>query len=262
MEDDGGRPVDKKDNYIKRCIGIPGDSIQVIHKDVYINGKMRELPEQHEFLYIVTSKDFIFDYPDIEKKLNISWQNYYGQRPGPGDKVMPDSGEYYHYAMTLTDEEVAFLRQQPDYKRISRHDFRKGEVEHMSQTFPQNEMFNWNRDFFGPLWVPKAGATIQMTEKNYITYREAIKRYEDNPTLTWKNGMAYLEGKPLKEYTFKMDYYFMMGDNRDNSLDSRYWGFVPEDHVVGKPVFIWLSMNSEGQGLFNKIRWNRMFKVL
>ena len=260
MEDEGQRPVDKKDNYIKRCIGIPGDSIQVIGKEVHINGKKWDMPEQHEFLYIVTSKDFIFQNPDLEKKLNISWQNYYGQRTD--EPMAPDSADYYHYAMTLTDEEVNFLKQQPDYKRIVRQDFRKGEQEHMSMTFPQNEMFNWNRDFFGPLWVPKAGTIIQMNLKNYTLYREAIMRYEKNPTLTWKDGAAYIDGKLIKEYTFKMDYYFMMGDNRDNSLDSRYWGFVPEDHVVGKPVFIWLSMNSEGKGFFNKIRWNRMFKVL
>ena len=127
--------------------------------------------------------------------------------------------------------------------------------------YPDNKLTGWTVDNYGPIWIPKKGATIDLTLDNLPMYERPIKNYEGN-SLEVKDGKIYINGQETTKYTFKMDYYWMMGDNRHNSADSRFWGFVPEDHIVGKPIFIWLSLNQDRGWFDGKIRWNRLFKFV
>jgi signal peptidase I len=233
------RPVDKRDNYIKRCVAIPGDTLQIINKRVFTNGKPQK------------------EYPGIQ----YSYYIYLKDGQNISDKVFERMEIYdvYRYAnviqVYLTKEELEKIREFKSVQQIIGNDYFD---DYSADYFPNDTNYSWTMNNFGPLYVPKKGATIPINDKNLCLYERIISYYEKND-LKVIDGQININGKPANEYTFKMDYYWMMGDNRHSSLDSRFWGFVPEDHVVGKPKFIWLSLDKNKKFL-NRIRWERMFK--
>jgi signal peptidase I len=247
-----GRPIDKKDNYIKRCICIPGDTLQIIDREIYLNGKKTPFPEFSEFLYSVSISGNSFIQRKELHDLGITKDemNQWGTDPKTG---------YVVYQANLTKHAADALRKMSNVKDVQPLIAPKGQFQ--QDMFHQYAKLPWNVDNFGPLYVPKKGVTLPMTLANYYLYQKAIRDYENNPSLSLHDSVVYLNNAPLKEYTFKMDYYFMMGDNRHNSSDGRMWGFVPEDHVVGKPILIWFSTDREEKGL-SWIRWDRLFKII
>ena len=236
------RPVDKQENYIKRCVAIAGDTIQIIDRQLYINGKEAENSEEMQFNYLVETtggainKRFFLDN-------NITDFQY-------------NNGNLY--LMGLTKEKVEKVRNLYNVSNVTVNNSDAGQWN--PRVFPHDENITWNEDNFGPLYIPKKGRTIKLTLENLPLYKLAIYSYEGND-LEVKDGKIYINGEETNEYTFKMNYYWLMGDNRHNSADSRFWGFVPEDHVVGKALFIWMSLDANRKGL-SKIRWDRIFKVI
>lgn len=241
MEDD--RPVDKQTHYIKRCVGIAGDTIHIINRTVYINSEKGMLPRKSQFLYGVQTDGSSIN-PLTLRKMDVT----------EGGAISAEGG----FQFLLTDTNAKMIAAMPITKEIKVMNRPAGEFE--PQIYPQDPMLPWNVDNFGPLYIPKEGATITLNRENVSKYKRVITAYEGN-TLEEKDGQVYLNGKAATTYTFKMNYYFMMGDNRHNSLDSRFWGFVPEDHIVGKAVFIWMSWDTNGSFL-SKIRWNRLFNII
>ncbi len=247
-------PVDLKTNYIKRCVAISGDTIKIVNRQVFINSKPEKNPPLMQFSYLVVSENPIND--RILKKYKIYEPTIVGR---PGNNVV--------YQMYLTEELAGELRKLNFIKdvRVATYNGNgfaaRKENEPEYNIFPDAKVFPWNGDFYGPLVIPAKGMTIQINEKTLATYGSTIQLYDHNKDVKIENGKLKIDGKEVTEYTFKQNYYFMMGDNRHNSLDSRYWGFVPEDHVVGKAFFIWLSIEKNAD-FVNKIRWNRFFKLI
>ncbi len=262
------RPVDKKENYIKRCIAIAGDTLQLINSEVYINGKLQPKPEKYLALYTLTAsspldpatiRDLGFRYNP--EKYNTKYQ------PGSGefyDNVVPEDLSKNIYRVHATNEQAEQLKKMPNVTKLDRYIYSKdmpiGDPMHSDFGFRAPDAFQWSLDFYGPLVIPKKGMTVPLDSAHYFVYEKAIHDYEGMQDLQWTNGKAYNGSTPINSYTFTMDYYWMMGDNRYNSEDSRFWGFVPEDHIVGKAVFIWLSWDSYAKGL-NKVRWDRLFHL-
>jgi signal peptidase I len=236
-------PTDLKTNYIKRCMGIAGDTLQVKDLQVYINGKPAVNPPKMQFRYLVKTADVLSK--NFFKKLDIT--DY--------QPLMND--EYFIYT---TDETAEKLKSMDGIKQVVLSKRPAGEAE--PRIFPNSSKFIWNEDNFGPLWIPKKGATIKMDSNNIILYGTTISKYENLDNASVEGDKLMIDGKEVKEYTFKQDYFFMMGDNRHNSLDSRYWGFVPEDHIVGKALFIWLSIDKDPEHFYNTIRWKRLFNII
>ena len=234
------RPVDKRENYIKRCIAIPGDSLKIVNGQVYVNGKAQKEIPGIQYKYLVTIQGNSLNTSAMEK-LDISPEDI----EGSGSRMI----------IALTAEKYKKLDGLKFITSKERITWPKEDRD--PNIFPSDDQYTWNLDNFGPLWVPRKGATIQLTTKNLPLYRRIIDVYEENE-LKVKGGDIYINGAIAKEYTFKMGYYWMMGDNRYNSADSRYWGFVPEDHVVGKASFVWLSLD-KNKSFLAKIRWNRFF---
>lgn len=238
------RPVDKRENYIKRCVGISGDTIKIIDAQLYINGKKADNPENMQFMYDVYTNGTGFSKHVIDK-LDITE----GGRISNSHFVLPLSAEKKKIVESYSNVNKVELRLQP-----------KGEI--YSPIFPHDpQNFNWNQDNFGPLWIPKKDATVDLSLKNIALYKKIIGKYEHND-LKIEDGQIYINGKIAKTYTFKQNYYWMMGDNRHNSADSRYWGFVPEDHIVGKAEFVWLSLDPNKSLTEGKIRWNKIFRII
>ncbi len=234
------RPVDKKENYIKRCVAMPGDKIESKDGQLFINGKKQEHFNDMQFKYRVTTNGTSIN-PRILRKMHIT-----------KDEIIHIGTTY---EIPLTAKNASKIENLSNVISIKKMIYPKGTYE---DVFPFSSNYNWNRDNFGPFVVPKAGETVELNMKNLLFYRRIIHAYEHNK-LKVQNNKIYINDKEAHTYTFKMNYYWMMGDNRHMSADSRYWGFVPEDHIVGKASFIWLSIDPEQQGLFNKIRWNRIF---
>ena len=232
------RPTDRRENYVKRCVGLPGQTLQIKNRIVYLDGKANKEPENVQYTYYVKLKADLPD--DLLKELGIS-----------GEDLLSLNQNGY---MPLTKKAVKVLSARKDLVTSIRlnTDAATGEV------YPLNAVTGWTRDNYGPIWIPKKGETVQLTLKNIALYERPIRVYEHNQ-LDIRNGKIYINGREAHSYTFKMDYYWMMGDNRHNSADSRYWGFVPEDHIVGKPIFIWWSSDPDRRG-FSGIRWNRLFR--
>ena len=249
------KPLDKKSNYVKRCVGLPGDSLEVRNGYVYINGTKNELPGRAklQFAYQFVTK----------KRLNPS---FVVDRYDITDLYPRDNPPSYQYFTgMMTDEAYAKFKNYPDLDTIVRVSGEKGIWD--SGTFPHDPNYQWNTDYFGPMYIPKAGATVAITPATLPLYRRIMEVYEGSEIgitnkISQSGTQVLLNGNPLTDYTFKYDYYWLMGDNRNNSQDARMWGFVPFTHVVGKPVFVWMSWNSNGKGIMNKIRWERMFTTV
>ena len=245
-------PTDLKTNYIKRCIGIAGDTLQIKQRQVFINGKPAATPPEMQYTYQVTTNGFISD--RIFKKYKIA--NYGDYKKNL--LLFSDTTSGYLIEMTptvaqqLKDDHVALKVELPDLSNENYH----------TDLFPQAKYSRtWSLDDFGPLWIPKEGVTITLDAKAIATYESTISKYEGWKSVVNKGDHLLIDGNKVTQYTFQQNYYFMMGDNRHNSLDSRYWGFVPADHIVGKAFVIWLSLDPE-EGIFHKVRWNRLFNLI
>lgn len=244
----GSRPTDRRENYVKRCVGLPGQTLQIKNRTIYINGKPIKEPDNAQFTYHlqlqpgVSTFDLMERYDALLKDLNISQE----------DLTMLNSAG----VMPLTKRAVSELRRHKDIIK----DIRINTEATIGDLYPLNAVTGWTRDNYGPVWIPKKGSSIEINMDNIAVYERPIRIYEGNQ-LEVKNGQIYINGLLAKSYTFKLDYYWMMGDNRHNSADSRYWGFVPEDHIVGKPIFIWWSSDPDRHG-FSGIRWNRLGNIV
>lgn len=251
------RPVDRRENYVKRCVGVPGDTLSIVNNQIYINGK--ELPDNEGVQYnyyvqttgaVITSKTFDKLGISKEDRLLLNPSTNVGQQEFQA-MGLDVSRPVYH--LPLTRQMKADLMAMSIIDTIIiEPDWRGGDV------YPLGAK-PWTRDNYGPIYMPKKGETLAINADNYAIYERVIRNYEHN-SIEMKDSVVYINGAPANEYTFKMDYYFMMGDNRHKSADSRYWGFVPEDHIVGQPVVVWLSLNKDKGWFDGKIRWNRFFK--
>ena len=236
-------PFDKKTHYVKRCLGIAGDKFQITDKVVYVNDKKLNVTDRTvlQFSYLVGAKRQLNVAKLYEK--GISDVNFYRQANG-----------LIYYTMMLSEEtkkEISKISIVESIEAIKPSKSGKGK-----NVFPKGVDNGWDIDNYGPIVIPAKGMTVALTKDNYDLYNKIIKKYEGH-TIKWENNKALLDGKVAKDYTFIYDYYWMMGDNRHNSLDSRFWGFVPETHIVGKPVFKWFSKDLNGN-----IRWERLFTVI
>jgi signal peptidase I len=248
------RPVDRRENYVKRCVGIPGDRIEIKNNQMYINGQKQEDIPGIQFNYFVqtdgTPLNKVMDELEIsmEDRMMIDNMQY-----AEGIKSLGFDPQYPLYHFPMTKEVYNVISKTPGVLKIKIEESQVGEV------FPLGDTKSWTRDNYGPIYIPKKGEILKLNAYNFPIYERIIRVYENN-TLEVKNGKFYINGKETTGYQFKMDYYWMMGDNRHKSADSRYWGFVPEDHVVGRPVLVWLSLNKDKGWFDGKIRFNRFFK--
>ncbi|WP_242918299.1 signal peptidase I [Pontibacter liquoris] len=237
-------PADLRTNYIKRAIGLPGDSLQIKDMQVYINGKAIENPAKMQYKYLLIPTTQLGQKFFQDRNINLN-----DIQPYEGGYVVDATPELASQMSQLDIiKEVILLKQLP------------GKAD--PAVFPQMpSKYEWNADNYGPIYIPKEGVTVAITPASLPFYQKVILDYEHNDNAKVENGKLYIDGKETNKYTFKQNYYFMMGDNRHNSEDSRFWGYVPEDHVVGKAVMIWMSVNPEGDFL-HKIRWNRLFHII
>ena len=243
------KPIDKKSNYVKRCVGVPGDSLSIKDGFVYINNKKLILPErakpQYSYAVALDGKTPI-DFESLLKELNVNLVDVLGFKNEEKRDTL--------YFAALTEANAERLKNTPGITNVKRQ-ISKGND---NAIFPH--INRWNQDNFGPIYIPEAGKTVTLTNESLPFYKDIITNYEGN-TLQIDGAHFIINGKQTNSYTFKQNYYWMMGDNRHNSEDSRYWGYVPENHVVGKPVFIWMSWDTNGKGI-NKIRWDRVFTTV
>ncbi|WP_296381377.1 signal peptidase I [Winogradskyella sp.] len=245
------KPIDKKTNLVKRCVGVAGDTLEIRNGYVFINGVQNKLPPRShlQFSYDITFKRNLQPARiyDILKKYDITDGLGYGSTEGS------------FRIPAATDQAIAKLKAHPEVATIAPIKRAAGEKE---DVFPRDANYNWNVDHFGPMYIPKAGATVNLSTENVALYRRAISEYEGHKIIT-RGNQIFIDDQPATSYTFQQDYYWAMGDNRHNSIDSRYWGFVPYDHVFGKPVFIWMSIDGINDGIKNwSFRWDRIFTTV
>ncbi|MDD6437422.1 MAG: signal peptidase I, partial [Prevotella sp.] len=252
------RPTDRQENYVKRCVGLPGQTLQVKNRIIYINGRPNKEPDNVQYTYYVTFRhgvriedDFLKRNGITDEDLGLTAQDEHFLRQNGYITLINDE-----VVMPLTKKAWQALRNSPNLVSS----IKLNTTPESADLYPQDGVTGWTRDNYGPIWIPKKGQSIKLTLDNIAIYERPIHAYEHND-LQVKDGRIYINGKQANSYTFKMDYYWMMGDNRHNSADSRYWGFVPEDHIVGKPIFIWWSSDPERHG-FGSIRWNRLFRCV
>ncbi len=234
------RPTDRRENYVKRCVGLPGQTLQIKNHVVYLDGKPNKEPDNVQYSYYIERNADIPE--ELMHELGLSMEDL-------------TSLNQFGY-MPLTKHAYDVLKSRKDIVKS----IRLNTDAPVGETYPLTTYTGWTRDNYGPVWIPKRGATVKLTMDNIAIYERPIRTYEGND-LEVKNGKIFINGKLATSYTFKLDYYWMMGDNRHNSADSRYWGFVPEDHIVGKPIFIWYSSDPDRKG-FKGIRWSRLFKMV
>jgi signal peptidase I len=259
------RPVDRRENYVKRCIGMPGDSLQIIDNIVYINGTELPTPKSAQFNYFVETSGNPLSEKQF-RRLGVSKEDQDTGKKWSGNSsdallildflgIEPNETGNYNpvYKIPLTRDAYLFLQKSGWARSIHIEPEAFG-----GPTYPYDYETGWTRDNFGSLWIPKKGETIVLNEKNRALYRRCIVNYEGN-TLHKSGSKFFINSIPANSYTFKYDYYFMMGDNRHNSLDSRCWGFVPEDHIVGTPLLVWMSIDKDRGWFDGRIRWNRIF---
>lgn len=239
-------PITLKNNYVKRCVAVAGDKIEIREREVFVNGELLARPSGMKWSYIVVATE------QISKKnirrLGLSSDDYFYLGLNGEQKAM--------YRMLLTEDQHAKVRE-TSYIRSTMPDRMQSDSPE-SDIFPSSKYSRWNGDNYGPLVIPKKGMTIAVNDSTMGLYGETIRLYEHHANVVAENGRLMIGGREYQKYTFKQDYYFMMGDNRNNSLDSRYWGFVPYDHIVGKALFVWMSIDQEADFL-HKVRWSRLF---
>ena len=256
-------PADLRTNYIKRCIAIAGDTLEIRNGQIFLDGKPGTIagsPQTTYFMAVDTPND------EVRQALHDQGVVDYDQPDGiPGASTDPDTGKLGYY-ISCPAAVAEYFRKQPYVKALT-------VTAPAVQLFPDVADFHvsgaasavqrkWQLDNFGPLPIPKKGQTIALSPGNAAIYYKIVSQYEHNKNITWSpSGMILQDGKPLTSYTIRQNYYWMMGDNRHNSEDSRFWGFVPEDHVVGKAVLIWLSLDPFGD-FWHKVRWNRVFRTI
>lgn len=241
------RPVDKRENYIKRCVAIAGDTLEVRDGRVYINSQPGFIPPHSQIYYEVETNGQPLNADFMKEQYNIDIES--------PDDIPSQNGN--KYLMLLTVEAYDKMKTAGLAKSITPQLIRPGQVDARlwgQINFPYDTIHKWTVDYFGPIWIPAKGSKLTLTPENYTLYERAIRVYEGN-TLEQRDGKFFINGIASSEYTFKMNYYWMMGDNRHGSQDSRFWGFVPEDHIVGEAWLIWMSLNKG-------IRWNRLFKSI
>ncbi len=248
---DKNLPIDRTDNYVKRCVAVKGDSLQVIQGDVHINGVKMDIPRNRQHGYVVSTKE------PFSKRTKRKLRQELDINTGKTE-LRKMSGN--RYMMFLTEDKVEAVRSLDNVLAVTPLLQDAPPEKPDPRVFPNDQA--WNVDNYGPLYIPKEGDKIALTAENINVYEDVIKYHENNPGFKWDKSsqQASIDGQPITEYTFKMDYYFMMGDNRHNSLDSRAWGFVPESHVVGKPIFVWLSTDHNAEGWGDWIRWGKSFR--
>jgi signal peptidase I len=249
-------PVDLKTNYVKRCVGGPGDLFEIRDNIIHLNGQAIPNPPDVQFAYTLQCKE------------ELNERTLTNLRIGSEDiKARGWTGSNFTYIVCLTDEKAEHIKSRKNPSVLA---LIANPLDEEEKVFPHfhggagvQGKYNtgWNSHNFGALWIPKKGSTIAVNDSTLELYGRTIKELDHNDDVIIENGKLTIDGKEIKEYTFNQDYYFMMGDNRDNSLDSRFWGFVPADHIVGKPLFIWLSTNKDGT-FFDKIRWGRLFNLI
>ncbi len=236
------RPVDKRENFIKRCVGIPGDIVEVRDNHLYINDKLADNHKMMQFLYTIRTNGSDIN-PRILERMGIAKNDI-----GKGNSF---------YEIPLTIENLDKIKKLPNVVSVT---ISQPYNDESYSIFPNNPDYHWTRDNFGPLKIPTKGESMNINIDNLSLYERVIDVYEEND-LEVKGEDIYINGKISNSYTFRMNYYFMMGDNRHNSADSRFWGFVPEDHIVGRPLFVYFSLDKDKKFL-SKIRWNRIFKAI
>ncbi|MFA8299808.1 MAG: signal peptidase I [Hyphomicrobiales bacterium] len=239
------RPVDKRENYIKRCVATAGDTLQIKNKMVYINGEMQAPSINQQFMYFINT-----DGTPISPYYFDQYGVYEYYRTNNPSKTLA----------FMTKQAAAQIKKLPNVRQVV---VKEDEPGYANPSMYPNDtsLFHWNVDNYGPIWIPKKGTTIKLTKENIALYKRVITAYECND-FKQKDGKVYINGKETNTYTFNMDYYWMMGDNRDNSADSRFWGFVPQNHIVGKAFFVWLSLDKDKPLSDGKIRWNKMFRTV
>ena len=249
MNDGVERPVDLKTYYVKRCVGIPGDRIVIKDRQLLVSDKQLHHYPEMKYSHLVMTTEMISS--SNFSKLGLDSDDFYLMGRTQDNKII--------YRMFLTTKQLDALEAAP-YVNAVLEDFTTHDGPD-EDIFPRTMNDSWNGDNYGPITVPKQGMTVAINDSTLGLYGETILQYEHLENVSITAGKLVIDGRRVDTYTFRQDYYFMMGDNRNNSLDSRYWGFVPYDHIVGKPLFIWLSLDQEA-GLFNKIRWHRMFRKI
>ena len=259
----GYRPTDRRENYVKRCVGLPGDTLQIIEHVVYLNGKANKEPDNVQYTYDVLFNDGAILTNDFLKENGITCEDlglssadkaYFKSE---GQIQLTQQFRNNRVIMPMTRHTAALLKSRKDLVQA----MAPVTGGNPAELYPLNMVKDWTRDNYGPIWIPKKGESIKLSLDNLPIYERPIRVYEHND-LEVRDGKIFINGEQTDSYTFKMDYYWMMGDNRHNSAASRYWGFVPEDHIVGKPIFIWWSSDPD-RGLFGGgIRWSRLFRFV
>jgi signal peptidase I len=283
------KPIDKREHYVKRCLAIPGDELTIVDGQVFINGDSLFLPDRAlpQFNYYVKTLDNNYQLSPkyLKEEFDINYVPYreWSDPSYPEGDVQEliSNGTHLGYLVTIPSHKLEEFRAMPNVVEVSRVNSEANKNEYppniskwllrlSNQHSPGNQIFpnpahgditfNWTRDNYGPIYMPQEGDKLELTKENFLKFRRIIEVYEGNE-LKVEDGKYIINGEVATHYTFKQGYYWMMGDNRHNSLDSRYWGYVPEDHIVGKPVFIWMSFDKFASG-FSKIRTNRVFTTV
>lgn len=244
------RPADKKDHYVKRCVAVAGDTLSIVDGKVFINSRAQEIWPGVQSTYKVITDGHRINQKTLDRLgLNSGELWYDSNLPGypamPLTQAMLEKVKGYANVVEVSENIDRYPPDYPDSPNV---------------LFPFSKEYRWTRDNYGPLWIPQKGATVKLDASNLPLYERIIRTYENN-SLEVREGKIFINSQETDEYTFKQDYYFMMGDNRHNSLDSRYWGFVPEDHIVGRPAIIWFSSDGNKKFPYN-IRWRRFFKIV
>jgi signal peptidase I len=258
------RPVDRRTNFVKRAVGLPGQRLKIVNDIIYIDGKAQKQPENVQYRYVAV----------MDRPLTDEQMHELEITPSDVIEIQRGSEIYYpllqrlgidhEYNLSVIPLTKSMIKTLTDSKQLLAYTKLSAlEIEEMPDLFPDNVSEGWTLSNYGGdqgLLIPKKGMTVEMNEANWWTYQRVIRNYENHPEAHLHDGVVYMGNTPIKSYTFAMDYYFMMGDNRDMSQDSRFWGFVPEDHIVGTPMFVLISFDKD-RSIFNGgIRWNRIFK--